>query len=97
MRENRLFQLYDKKAQTASGPIMAAHLPAPFVREFKRLLGDTTTDVGKYPEDFELREIGTQDLTTCEITAFPPQTIYSGAQWLADRETSAALHIASQS
>lgn len=88
--ETRLFQLYDRNAQVASGPIMAAKNPAPFLRELKRLLGDPTTDVGKYPEDFELRELGSQDTETCQITGLEtPQVIYSGAQWKLEQQATA--------
>ena len=79
--------MFDVNAEIPAGPIMAAENPAPFVREMRRLLGDPNTDPGKYPQDFDLRHLGEQDLTTGRILALDtPETIYSGKQWLADQQ-----------
>lgn len=86
MRETRLFQVYDTEARQAMGPIMAARIPAPIVREFKAILADKRTEPGKYPEHFELREIGTQDEETLRLSPMDPTTIYSGKQWVFDQE-----------
>lgn len=86
MASVKLFQLYDTNAESVSGPLLAAANQAPYIREFKRLLGDPNSDPGRYPEDFELRELGTQDTATGAITALEtPRTLYSGKQWLLDQ------------
>lgn len=85
MAKLRLFQMHDTNAGVVSGPILAAENPAPFVREFKRILADPQTEPGKYPEDFELREIGSQDTETGELVPIIPTIVYSGKQWAFDR------------
>lgn len=81
----KIFQLYDTNARTVTGPMLQSENAAPFIREFKRLLGDKNTDVGKFPEDFELRELGEQETETGELYPITPKTLYSGQQWLLDQ------------
>lgn len=84
MPEKQLYQLYDRKAQLTAGPIMAAHRAAPIVRAFHELLGDKTSEPGKYPEDFDILHIGSQDEETGKITPIEkPEAIAMGSQWAA--------------
>lgn len=83
MARKQLYQLYDTNAGAVAGPIMAAQRPAPVVRAFHDLLKDTSTDPGKYPEDFIVRHLGEQDEETGIITAHAePMVIATGSEWL---------------
>lgn len=80
--EPNLYQLYDRKAQAVSGPIMIYKRDAAAVRLFHSVLSDTRTEPGRYPEDFELRLIGEQNEYTAQLTALEPQIIATGTQWV---------------
>lgn len=83
MHTTNLYQIYDVAAECVGGPIIAAPKDSIPVRDFLRLLQDKNTDPGKYPEQYNLLRIGTQDLTTGQIAADKPVVIYEGAQFLA--------------
>lgn len=53
----RLYAVYDVKAE-AYGPLMAVKADAVAVREFGNLVLDPQSMVGKYPDDYELHELG---------------------------------------
>lgn len=53
----RLYSVYDVKAE-AYGPLMAVKADAVAVREFGNLVLDGQSMVGKYPDDYELHELG---------------------------------------
>lgn len=53
----RLYSVYDVKAE-AYGPLMAVKADAVAVREFGNLVLDPQSMVGKYPDDYELHELG---------------------------------------
>lgn len=81
MTHTRLYQLYDLTAQAVAGPIMSEKKDGPAIRAFTTVLEDKNTMPGRYPEQFELRLIGTQDEETSQINALTPQTIATGAAW----------------
>lgn len=85
MRTTELYQIYDKKAESIRGPIMAYNRPGPAIRSFNELCGNKETEIGKYPEDFQLRHIGTQDEETGEISPIEHPAlavIATGEAWL---------------
>lgn len=86
MAKTKLFQIFDRTAESVGGPIMASRIPAPAIREFHTILGDPNTMPGKYPEQYELREVGEQDETTGEITGGPPKTITTGEAWIEQQQ-----------
>lgn len=81
MTHTRLYQLYDLTAQAVAGPIMSEKKDGPAIRAFTTVLADKNTMPGRYPEQFELRLIGTQDEESSQINALMPQTIATGAAW----------------
>lgn len=83
MNTTRLYQIYDLKAEKAAGPIMSQGRDGPAIRSFLAILGQPDTLPGQYPQDFELRYLGTQDEETGVIAAaLPPQVVATGAGWL---------------
>lgn len=84
MRLTNLYQIYDKEAQSTAGVIFPEKRDAPAIRAFYELFTHTNTTPGKYPEHFELRQVGVQDEETGQITAeSPPVKITDGTAWLA--------------
>lgn len=82
MNSKYLYQLYDLTAQMVTGPIMSFNRDGPAIREFNAVLTMKDTQPGRYPEQFTLLKIGSQDETTAAITAAPPETIATGKAWL---------------
>lgn len=76
-----LYQIYDLCAMMASGPIIAEHRDAPAIRLFHGALAQKDSMLGQYPEHYELRELGTIDEQTGQITAITPRTVATGASW----------------
>lgn len=64
MRLLKLYQIFDNKAQTTHGPIMAAVNPVAITREIEEHANNTATTIGRHPEDYELRQIGILDEET---------------------------------
>lgn len=69
MAKNKLFQVYDRKAEMVVGPIMTYNRAGPAVRDYHGLLNNKETQPGRYPEDYDLLEIGEQDDATGAITS----------------------------
>lgn len=89
----KLFQIYDKVAESVSGPIMAFNREGPAIREFQSVLemGDKTNP-GRYPDNYELRAIGFQETDTGQLEPFSvPETTYTGEEWLALQDRNAKL------
>lgn len=84
--KTKLFQMYDRKAETMTGPILAYNREGPAIRDFHTVLANRESHPGMYPEDYELRQIGYQDETTGEIQS-EIRTIATGEAWLAGLET----------
>ena len=89
MAKTNLYSLYDKEAETCVGPIVAEMRHAPAIRMFGELLSDQQTLPGRYPKQFQLMHVGTQDTDTAEITAIKPTVIATGVEWLQQRENAA--------
>lgn len=78
-----LYQVYDDKAGTVSGPIMAARRAGPAIRDFTNLLRTRDTQAALHPQDFRLVLVGEQDDETGVIQPVDPiQTVLSGATWM---------------
>lgn len=52
------YSLYDKKANIYYPPMFVGY-EVEAIRQFEGLKNDSETIVGKYPDDFELRYVGT--------------------------------------
>lgn len=81
MRKNELYQLYDKTARSVAGPIMMQKHAAPAIRDFHSILANTDTMPGRYPEQFDLLHVGTQDEETGTLAAVEPRPVATGAAW----------------
>lgn len=87
MSKTNLYQIYDLKAEAAAGPILGAQRDGPAIRIFYQVLADAKTLPGQYPEDFELRKLGTQDEQTLFIDSIlPAQTVATGRLWLEQQQ-----------
>jgi hypothetical protein len=87
MSDTNLYQLYDTEAGCVAGPIIIERKHAPAIRMFIDVIADPKTTPGQYPHHFELRWIGTVELDTGWLTPNqPPVVIYTGQEWLIDRE-----------
>lgn len=87
MTKTRLYQMYDLTAEAAAGPILSEKRDGPAIRMFYQVLGDPKTLPGQYPEQFELRCLGTQDEQTLFIDSIlPAQTIATGRLWLEQQQ-----------
>lgn len=82
MAKTGLYQLYDTKAESVAGPIQTHRKEGSAVRAFHGVLEAAETMPNRYPEDFELRQVGEQDEETGEITP-GLKTITTGTVWKA--------------
>jgi hypothetical protein len=79
----KLFQIYDRTAAAGAGPILTERREAPAIRMFHELLGNKEITPGKYPDQFDLVCLGSQDEDTLVITPLnPPETVATGAEWI---------------
>lgn len=67
----RLFSVYDSKANTYLPPFLLANDKLA-IRAFAHAANDKATDIGKYPTDFCLFEIGTYDDQSGFVQAIEP-------------------------
>ena len=91
MSETYLFCIRDNKAETCDGPIIKHRSEKAVIRDFHRLLNDKNTEPGRYPEDYDLLRIGTQDESTGQITPHTPETLAYGREWKQVQENVRAL------
>ncbi len=77
-----LYQIIDRTAGAAAGPILLDKRSGPAIRAFYSVLADAKTLPGQYPEQFDLLLLGTQDEDSCQITPCAPETVATGAGWL---------------
>lgn len=68
-----LLAVYDLKAGTYSGPPYGAPTRGVGERTFTELVRNPETLMHKYPEDFELHEVGEFDLATGLLKALEPR------------------------
>lgn len=66
----KIFAVYDSKAASYLLPFYASNLPVG-QRHFARGVADPTMDIGQFPEDFSLWELGTFDTNTAVIVPLP--------------------------
>lgn len=57
---NRLYQIYDKKAESVVGPIMSCKADAVAIRAFSDNMRQADSPLAQHPEDFDLLLIGEQ-------------------------------------
>lgn len=82
MNKKRLYQVYDNRAGSIAGPIMAERIDAPAIRTFFDILKNPQTLPGQHPDDFDLIIVGQQDEETGVIDAWTqPDIIVTGEQW----------------
>jgi len=58
--KTKVFSIYDSKVKAFMSPFFMQH-QGQAIRAFQGLIADKNTNVGKYPADFTLMEIGTFD------------------------------------
>lgn len=92
-----LFGIYDRTAQQIVGQIMQHKIAAPAIRDFNYALGMKDTTFGRFPEQYELWQLGYFDeekgiissegfdynAETGELTMGKPRTIATGEAWKA--------------
>jgi len=54
----------DAKANCFHEHIFACHTPGQAERNFDQLVNDKTSQIGKYPDDYDLYKIGDMDLSS---------------------------------
>lgn len=62
----KIFAVFDSKARSYLLPFYAVHTEVA-QRHFARGVADPTLDIGQFPEDFSLWEIGAYDTNTAVI------------------------------
>lgn len=91
MFKTRLYQMYDLTAEAVAGPIISEKKDGPAIRAFHTVLGDKRTSPGQYPEQFQLRFLGTQDEETGFIDGIVGANIIAtGQAWLESQQLQAA-------
>ena len=94
MAKTKLYTLLDTEAGL-TGPNMQHRREAPAIRDFHTVLGMKETNPGRYPEQFKLVCIGEMNDETGQLSAYtPPETITTGAEWLATNERNALISAA---
>lgn len=88
MAKTKLYQVYDTEAETVIGPIVADLRHPSAIRTFYEIVANPDTLPGRYPQHFELRQIGEQDTRTGELTPVKPTVIARGSTW---QEAKAAM------
>lgn len=73
-----LCTIYDSKAEIYKPPMLFPNLPAA-LRAFTEVAGDTTSDIGRYPEDFSIVEIGSFNTSSGELHKLEPPKFVSTA------------------
>lgn len=84
MRNVNLYQLYDKRARTPVGPIIAQVTPTIIVRELIEQLNEGKTHIARHPADFVIYHLGTQDLDTGIITHYVDDDLNQGYEIVAE-------------
>lgn len=69
--------VYDKKTGSFEPPFTCKHV-GEAIREWEVITKDEKTKFGKFPNDFELYQIGTFDYNTAEIHTLKPHTHLMG-------------------
>lgn len=86
-----LYAVFDRKAQSY-GPVMSYPHDAVATRDFGTACADSNSMLSKYPEDFELRCIGTlDDGDFCPVTSCEPHVVVTAAAVKAMNESGPEL------
>lgn len=81
MRRTKLYQVYDLKAESVAGPVMAQKNDGPAIRDFHSILQNPETMPGRHPHDFNLIQIGEQDEETGVIEDTTVRIVATGSGW----------------
>lgn len=79
-----VYAIYDRVAITTIGALVVERSHAQVIRLFNDLLGDTNTQVGKHPADFDLLYLG-KIADDGQLLPERPETIASGAAYAVER------------
>lgn len=90
--KTKLYMFYDQTAEQVVGVIMQHKAPAAAIRDFHSVLGNPETMPGRYPEHYDLIELGELETDNGDITP-TNKTIATGYSWkeARDREQAPAL------
>lgn len=75
----KMYSMFDSKTQSYGTPFFQ-RTRGEAERTFKTWANDETTNVGNYPEDFTLMEVGEFDDQTCILTCTPELVSIGNAQ-----------------
>lgn len=67
----KIFTIYDSKANSFLQPFYCPNQSVA-IRHFAHAANDPSTDIGRYPEDFNLHEIGTFDTDSGDLAITTP-------------------------
>lgn len=84
--KQQLFTVYDRAAKTFDGPIMKHQNSNAVIRDFTRTIRNPQTQLGQYPQDYDLYLVGEQDDNTGEIWPIKPELLITGAAAAATEE-----------
>lgn len=95
----KLFQFYDRTAESVTGPIITSHREGPAIREFHSVLANKNQGPGQYPDQFDLIQIGEQDTDTGIIKPVirndkaTTEVVATGKRWREEQETQRELKL----
>lgn len=93
----RMYQIYDLGAGLVSGPIFLEHNDKPACRNFRGIFAIPDSTPNKFPEQFELRCLGTQDEETGVVAVHNPHIVVdTGMMWQAEQVKSQQIQAARQ-
>lgn len=81
----KVFSVYDHKGEAYGKPVFLATAGLA-VRAFQEVANDKTSEVGKFPQDYTLFEIGEFDDSTGVLTPLSPHVTYGLAAALVKPE-----------
>jgi len=67
---SKVYAVYDSKTFTYGSPFLMKHI-GDAVRAFTQIANDVTSQIGLYPEDYTLFELGTFDDQTAFFSILP--------------------------
>lgn len=77
----KIFSIYDNETKGYFQPISYGHVVAA-TRWFKDVCEDKTSVVNKFPNMFELRELGEMNMENGTITAYEPRLVMKAVDML---------------
>lgn len=81
----KMYSVFDKKAQVYGTPFFTQN-EALALRSFQRAANDSTIDLGLFPNDFTLVELGDFDEDTGKISVMPHNRPICSASELVNKE-----------